>query len=127
MRATFLLLVPILISTSSAMASSAGEMPAAEFLVRAEKLEKKGMLAMLSDDLKQLRREAEAAAEAYREMITTDKQAGRAPHSCPPEGTQSLGSKELLEQLRSYSPAERENVTITVAFADLMKDRYPCS
>lgn len=127
MRATHLLLVPILIFASSAMASNAGDMSAAEFLERAAKLEKKGMFAMFSGDLKQLRREAEAAAGAYRTRIKNDMQADRTPHSCPPEDIQSLSSSELLQHLRSYSRAERESTTITEAFADLMKDRYPCS
>lgn len=126
MRKTFLLISPALLIATSVSASDPGEMSAAEFLARAEKLEKKGMLAAFSGDLKTLKREAKAAGQSYRARIKADRAAGRQPHSCPPEGEQSMSSNELLGHLRSYPEATRKEITMKAAFADLMKKRYPC-
>lgn len=107
-------------------AAAPGDMDAQTFLTKAEKLEKKGPLALFSGDLKVLKREAEAAAKTYRARIAADRKAGRTPHSCPPAGKQAMGSDELLGHLRSYPAARRSSVSMKVAFADLMKKRYPC-
>ena len=108
------------------LAAAPGDMDVATVLAKADKLEKKGPLALLSSDLKLLKREVEGAAERYRARIKADKATGRAPHSCPPQGKQSMGSDELLAHLRSYPAGKRGSTTISAAFADLMKKRYPC-
>lgn len=108
------------------VAAAPGDMDVATFLTKAEKLEKKGALALLSGDLKLLKREVEAAGNAYSVRYKADEAAGRAPHSCPPKGKMSLSSDQLMTHLRSYPVARRGSTTIKAAFADLMKKRYPC-
>lgn len=126
MRTAILLIAASLLLIPGTLAAAPGDMTVADFLQRADKLQKKGMLAMFSGDMKLLKGEAQAAGEAYRASIVSDKKAGRPPRSCPPEGKQSLGSDEFLGHLRSYPAASRKSTTIKIAFADLMKKRFPC-
>ena len=116
--AAFLLALPA--------SAAPGDMDAQTFLTTAEELKKKGPLALMSSDLKVLKREAEGAANAYRARIRSDREAGRTPHSCPPASKQSMDSDQLLGHLRSYPAARRSSITMKTAFADLMKKRYPC-
>lgn len=108
------------------LSAAPGDMSAAEFLTRADKLKAKGPMALLSGDFKKLKGEAEAAGATYRARIEGDKAAGRAPHSCPPKKS-ALNSDELLAHLRSYPEARRPSITMKVAFAELMRKKYPCS
>ena len=101
-------------------------MSVATFLEKAEKLEKRGVAAMLSSDFNLLKREVEGAGNAYSARHKADEAAGRPPHSCPPQGKLSLNSKDLMAHFRSYPAARRGSTTIKTAFADLMKKRYPC-
>jgi hypothetical protein len=106
-------------------AAAPGDMSAATFLAKADALEKKGAMALFSSDIGKLKAEAMAAGRVYRDRLRADKAAGRAPHSCPPQKG-SLNSKQLLAHLRTYSPAERQRITMKVAIADLMAKTYPC-
>ena len=103
-----------------------GDMSVATFLEKADKLKSRGPLALLSGDMKVLRREGEASGKAYRARIAADKKAGRTPHSCPPEKI-SMDSDQMLAHLRTYPTSRRGSVSMRQAFADLMKKRYPCS
>lgn len=124
MRFTYIGLA--LLAATAPAAAAPGDMDAQTFLTKAEKLQKKGAFALLSGDMKVLRREAEGAAKTYRARIVADRKAGRTPHSCPPQGKQSMGSDELLGHLRGYPASRRSSISMKVAFADLMKKRYPC-
>lgn len=102
-----------------------GDMSAADFLSRADKLKAKGPLALISGDYKTLKREVDVASDHYRNRMKADKAAGRNPHSCPPQKG-SINSDELLAHLRSYPEARRPQVSMKIAFADLMRKKYPC-
>ena len=108
------------------VAAAPGDMSVATFLEKAEKLEKRGVAAMLSSNFNLLKREVEGAGNAYSARYKADEAAGRQPHSCPPQGKLSLNSKDLMAHFRSYPAARRGSTTIKAAFADLMKKRYPC-
>lgn len=109
------------------LSAAPGDMDVATFLVKAEKLEKKGVTALFSSDLKVLKREVEASAEAYRAQIKSDRAAGRTAHSCPPaKGAAKLGSDELLAHFRSYPAAKRSSMTVRSGFFDMMAKRFPC-
>ena len=82
-------------------------------------------MALFSGDIAKLKAEAMAAGSAYRDRIRADRAAGRAPHSCPPPKS-SLNSTQLLAHLRTYSPAQRQQITMKAAIADLMAKTYPC-
>lgn len=107
------------------LTAAAGDMSVATFLAKAEKLQKKGPLAMMSSDLKLLMGEMKGAGKAYRARLDADKAAGRPPHSCPPE-KMAMDRNEVLTHFRSYPVAERPKVSVRTAFADMTRKRYPC-
>lgn len=107
------------------LTAAAGDMSVATFLGKAEKLQKKGPLALMSSDLKLLMGEMKGAGKSYRARLVADKAAGRPPHSCPPE-KMKLNSNEVLAHFRSYPVADRPRVSVTTAFGDLSRKRYPC-
>lgn len=102
-----------------------GDMSVATFLEKANGLKRRGPLALVHADYRLLRSEAEAGARLYRGRLAADRAAGRAPHSCPPPREQN-GQNEFLGHFESYPAAQRPRVTVTQAFADLMRRRYPC-
>lgn len=128
MRSIMLLPLSLAFLMGAAQAAAApGDMNVAVFLAKAEKLKAQGMRAMFSPDLKVVKREAEGAGEHYRARLASDRAAGRPPHSCPPpKGKAAIGADAMLAHLRGYPAARRSNVTMKTAFADLMKQKYPC-
>ena len=126
MRKTYVVLaLASVISLMTPAWAGAGDMSVATFLEKAERLQKKGPLALLSKDLKLLQAEMKGTAQSYRAKVVADKKAGLVPHSCPPAEAR-MNSDELLAHLRSYPVQARSKTTISTAFADLMKKRYPC-
>lgn len=121
MRIVHLAIAATVISAAP-LAANTTAMSLATFLSKAEKLEKKGPLALFSGDLKILKREVNGAADSYKAQI---KAAKRTAHSCPPKGG-SMDSDELLAHFRSYPAVARAKTTVKVGFFDLMKKKYPC-
>lgn len=66
-------------------------------------------------------------AMAYRERIKAERAAGKAPHSCLPDGEAEITSDILLAHLRSYPLDKQADTTIADAFAELMRKTYPCA
>lgn len=113
-------------TTLAAPAQAApGDMDIATFLTKSEALKRRGVFALGSRDIAVLRGEVTAAGQAYRARIRADRDAGRPPHSCPPERA-NLNAEDFLAHLRGYPAATRPRVTVRAAFADLMARRYPC-
>lgn len=108
-----------------AVNAAPGDMSVATFLAKAEKLQAKGMMALMSSDIRVLKAEADAAGTKYRSMIKTDAANNRPPHSCPPAKA-TFNSDDLMKHLKGYTITERQKTNITTATADLMKKRYPC-
>jgi hypothetical protein len=106
-------------------ASAPGDMKISTFLQKADALKAKGMLALASSDVGLLKTEGQAAGNAYRARIKSDKANNRAPHSCPPAKA-SLKSDELLAHFRSYTVPQRQQMSVRTGFADMMQRRYPC-
>lgn len=102
-----------------------GDMSVSTFLAKAEKLQAKGMMALMSPDIRVLKAEADAAGTKYRSMLKSDAANKRPPHSCPPAKA-TFNSDDLMKHLKGYSVDERQKTSITTATADLMKKRYPC-
>lgn len=128
MRAFFVSATVGLALFPAAAQAAPGDMAVSSFLEKAERLQKKGALALLSSDFKALKSETESAAQAYRAKIRADKAAGRQPQSCPPpKGKVALNSKDWMAHLRSYPASRRSGTNLKVAFSDMMKKRYPCS
>jgi hypothetical protein len=104
--------------------AAAGDMSVATFLAKADALEKKGAMALFSSDLKLLKAEGQAAGKAYRVRLDRERAAGN-PSSCPPKGSK-VNSDQLLAHLRSYPAAQRPQISMKTAFADMFIKKYPC-
>ena len=100
------------------------EMSAGDFLAKAEKLQAQGPMALFSSDLSVLKAEGKRAAQLYKADLLKQKQAGVAPHSCPPEKI-AMNSDEILGYLKGLSPAQKKQ-SYRSAFYGLMKQKFPC-
>lgn len=118
-----LFLLGVLISAP--VNSASGDMKISTFLAKADALKAKGIMALGSSDIAVLKSEGKAAGDAYRARIKSDKAKNLPPHSCPPAKA-AVKSDDLLLHFRSYSAAERQQVSVRHGFADMMKKRYPC-
>ncbi|HVL29192.1 MAG TPA: hypothetical protein VM326_00560 [Sphingomicrobium sp.] len=109
--------------TSTAVAQT---MSAETFYKRAQALEKKGAMAMLSrGEIKALMTEAQAAAKRAREQRLATVKAGGKPRSCPPEGSR-MGSDEFMQRLGAIPAAERSQIDMTEATIRILAAKYPC-
>ena len=113
-----------LLAASPAL-SEPGDMSAATFLAKADALRAKGPMALLSGDIKVLKSEGQAAGLAYRARLKAEKAAGKPPHSCPPPKSR-INSTQVIEHLRTYTPATRARTTMKAAISDLMVKTFPC-
>lgn len=119
----FLTIALVCVSASAVAAS--GDMKISTFLQKADALQAKGILALASSDIKILKAEGQAAGESYRTRLKSDKMNNVAAHSCPPPKS-ALKSNELLAHFRSYTMAQRQQMSVRTGLADMMKKRYPC-
>lgn len=118
-------LLPLLILFGAMPACAApGDMSVATFLTKADALLAKGPLALFSDDVGVLRREATAAGIAYTERLKLERASGR-PSSCPPKGKKP-NQDMWLAHLRSYPAALRPSTSLHKAMADLYQKKWPC-
>lgn len=101
-----------------------GDMSVATFLSKVDALKAKGMMAMLSGDIKALTAEGNAAGEAYKRRLAAERVQGR-PSSCPPKGS-TINSNQLIAHLNTYAPAVRPATSMKTAFADYFIKTYPC-
>jgi hypothetical protein len=99
-------------------------MPVSTFLAKADALQKKGPLALLSGDVNLLKKEITNSGKQLRQEQKAAQKAGRQPATCMPDKA-SINSGELLTHFRSIPPAQR-NVSVKTAFASLMRKKYPC-
>jgi hypothetical protein len=104
---------------------AAQAMDVATFLVKADAVEKKGMLALMSSDYKSLMAEIRAQGAALRAERLAAERAGRKPAYCPP-AKQSLTAKEVLTAFRSIPAAQRPRIQVRDALRALMARKYPC-
>ena len=122
MRMRFLAAAALFTAASSAAAA----MPLPVFLQKAEALEKKGMLALLSGDLKLLKGEVQAATERLRAERLAAKAAGRRPAYCPPQDSGKMSSDELLAGLRQIPPAQRARMDVKDGMRTFFARKFPC-
>ena len=104
---------------------AAQAMDVATFLVKADALEKKGMLALMSSDYKLLMREIQTQGAALRAERLAAQKAGRKAAYCPPE-KQSLTAKEVLTAFRTIPVAQRPRIQVKDALRALLARKYPC-
>jgi len=114
--ATLLAIVPL---------AAANAMDVATFLAKADALQKKGMMALMSSDYKLLKNEILAQSKLLRAERLTAQRAGRKPAYCPP-ANQRLGSNELLAAFRTIPVAQRPRVQVGDALRAFLARKYPC-
>ena len=122
MRLTMLAVAALLVPT----AASAQSMSAETFFQKAKALQRKGMMAMFSRDVKLLIKEATAAGESARAQRLAALKTGITPRYCPPKGAQRMGSEEFMERLGALPRAERLRIDMTEAMIRIQIIKFPC-
>jgi hypothetical protein len=113
----------LLLVTAPAAAQS---MNAETFYQRATALQKKGVMALFSGDLKALTKEGQAAGAKAREQRLAAIKAGQKPRFCPPQGPVSIDSKEFVSRLSAIPATERQRIDMTEATARILTAKFPC-
>ena len=106
--------------------ASAQSMSAEAFFQKAQALQRKGMMAMFSRDVKLLMKEAKAAGETARAQRLATIKAGGKPRYCPPKGAQRMGSDEFMQRLGAMPRADRIKIDMTEAMIRLQVAKFPC-
>jgi hypothetical protein len=96
------------------------------FLQKAAALEKKGMTALFSPDLKLLKREIEGAAGQLKAERDAAVKAGTKTAYCPPSAKGSLDSKEVLTHFRAIPAAQQARTPVKDGLRSLLARKYPC-
>ena len=97
----------------------------AEFLQKADRLEKKGMAAMFSGDYRLLTREIQTASQALRAERLAAERAGRRGAYCP-TARSGIKTDELLAHFRRIPPAQRAGMPVKDALKSFLMRKYPC-
>jgi hypothetical protein len=105
--------------------AAARAMDVATFLAKADALQKKGMMALMSSDYKLLKNEIVVQSQLLRAERLAAQAAGRKPAYCPPAKT-GLKSDEILAAFRSIPAAARPRIDVKDALRALLARKYPC-
>ena len=105
--------------------TAAQAMTVATFLRKAEALQARGPLALLSSDLTLLKNEITTASQSLRAERLAARRAGRRPAYCPPESG-GFTPEELLAGFRSIPAAHRQRMEVREGLRRLLIRRYPC-
>ena len=119
-----LFLLPALLGAPSA--ALAQSMNAEAFYQRAAALQKKGVMALFSSDLKALTTEGKAAGAKARQQRLTAIAAGQKPRYCPPEGPVSIGNTEFFDRLSAIPAADRSRIDMAEATTRILAAKFPC-
>ena len=117
---------PLLAAALLAFSGAAQAMPVSDFVTKANALEKKGVMAMLSGDFRLLKNEVNTSTQlAVREERAAVK-AGRKPTMClPKSGNLSLGTTEVLNHMRAVPSAQR-TISVKDGMSGLLRKKYAC-
>ncbi len=110
--------------TATPALAAPGDISVANFLAKADALQAKGAMALLSSDYKLLKSEGQAAGQAYRLRLKDERVAGK-PSSCPPQPA-PVNSNTLIAHLRTYPVEHRGHISLKNAMADLFVKTWPC-
>jgi hypothetical protein len=105
--------------------SAAGAMDVATFLTKADALQKKGMMALMSSDYELLKRQIQVDSRALYGERMAAVQAKRRPAYCPP-GKQWVSPDELLAAFRTIPAVQRPRVQVKDALRAHLARKYPC-
>ena len=104
---------------------AAQAMDVASFLAKADALQKKGMMALMSSDYKLLKNEIVTHSQTLRNERLAAQKAGRRPAYCPPAKS-GLKSDEILAAFRSIPAAQRPRTDVKDALRALLARKFPC-
>jgi hypothetical protein len=104
---------------------AAHAMDVATFLARADALQKKGMMALMSSDYKLLKKEIVDQSNVLRAERLAAERARRKPAYCPPAKS-GLNSDEILVAFRSIPAAQRPGIQVKDALRALLARKFPC-
>jgi hypothetical protein len=107
--------------------ASAQSMNAETFFQKANALQRKGMMALFSSDVKKLMKEAKAAGERARAQRLAALKAEQKPRYCPPAGSQRMGSDEFMQRLGALPRTDRMRIDMTEAMIRILTVKFPCS
>jgi hypothetical protein len=121
-----MLLAAIALST----AAQTAQLSVADVLVKADALQRKGVFAVFSSDLRAIKAEANSDLMAFGTDYFTAAQAHRPLPACPPKEAPNklritVDTDDLLQFYRSIPPARR-GMSSRQAFADFMSRKFPC-
>lgn len=107
-------------------ATAADAMTVKTFVEKADALEKKGVMALMSSDFRLLKKEVETAGAALRAERLAAQKAGRRPAYCPTDKAGGLSSNELLAHFRAIPPQQRERTEVKDGLRSLLARKFPC-
>ncbi|MES2002745.1 MAG: hypothetical protein V4444_10615 [Pseudomonadota bacterium] len=105
--------------------SGVSAMPVSSFLAKADRLERKGPLALFSGDLKLLTNQVKSDFASLREERLGAKAAAKPTAWCPPEKV-ALSNKDVMAAMRAVPAAERTRTQTRDALRAMLIRRYPC-
>ena len=123
MKKSVFLAVMLALAAAPAAASS---MSVATFVAKADALERKGPLALLSGDLKLLTNQVKSDAASLRADNKAAEAAGRRKAYCTPEGGVKLNNRDILGAMRAVPPAQRASTDTKSALRAYFARRFPC-
>lgn len=106
--------------------AAASSMSVQTFLAKADKLQKKGPLALLSGDLKLLMSQIKSDAAALRAENKALAAAGKPKAYCTPEGGVKLSNRDVLGAMQAVPPAQRASTSTKAAMRAYFARRFPC-
>ncbi len=119
------LIVVALAAALPATALQAQAMLVSTFLAKADALQKKGMMALMSSDYKLLKKEIVTHSQTLRAERQAAEKAKRRPAYCPPAKS-GLNSGEILAAFRSIPAAQRPRTDVKDALRALLARKFPC-
>jgi hypothetical protein len=129
MRPILLAFAAIAILGPAAAAAQGPGLSVADVLAKSDALEKKGMLAVFSSDLRVIRAEAQRDVDAFAGQLRSAHNAHRPLPACLPQDSSgwklTFDTEEILKYYRSIPP-QRRGMSSVEAFAEFMKVKYPC-
>jgi endonuclease/exonuclease/phosphatase (EEP) superfamily protein YafD len=105
--------------------ASLSAMPVSAFIEKADRLQKKGPLALFSGDLKLLTKQVKADFASLRSERLATKAAGKATAWCPPEKV-AMTDKDVMAAMRAVPPSARTQTDTRGALRAMLVRRYPC-
>jgi hypothetical protein len=105
---------------------AATAMPVSTFLAKADKVQKKGPLAIFSGDLKLLMGQVKTDAAELRAENKAAAAAGRPKAYCTAPGGVKMSNRDILSAMNAVPPAQRARTSTKDALRAYFARRFPC-